>query len=410
MKILITSDMFAPTVNGVVTSTLNLIKGLEKDGHEIRILTLSNSVFEKKENNVYYMPSIPLGVIYPEARILLPTAPSELIDEIVEWKPDIIHSQCEFSSFIYARMIARKTGTPIVHTYHTVYENYAHYVGLGKKIGKKAARQFTNSVSKHVTTMIVPSGKMYRMLTDYKISSPLTVIPTGINTEKYLNVDASKRETLREEYGIKKDEFLLIYVGRLAKEKNLEEILDFLADSRLNNLRLMIVGGGPHKEALERKCKENGIDNRVIFTGMVSPEKIEEYYTIGDVFVSASQSETQGLTYMEAMVSGLPLLCHEDECLADVVQNGKNGFVYTDKNDFVEKLTILSNDTENRLAMGQNARQTVLDNFSETAFVDACERLYAKTVSRCTYSVKHRFISARTLFRSPVFRNLKSIL
>jgi 1,2-diacylglycerol 3-alpha-glucosyltransferase len=394
MKILITSDMFTPAVNGVVTSTLNLIKGLKEDGHDVRILTLSDSAFEKKENNVYYMPALPLGAIYPEVKVMLPPVLNILMEELVDWNPDIIHSQCEFSTFIYARMISKRTGAPIVHTYHTVYENYTHYLCPSKTIGRKAAIKFTNSISKHVTNMIVPSGKMYRMLSDYEISAPLTVIPTGINTDKYLNADKSKRDTLRAEYGIGKDEFILLYAGRLAKEKNLEEILDFLADSRLNNLRLIIVGDGPHRETLEDKCKENGIENRVIFTGMVSPEKIEEYYLIGDVFVSASQSETQGLTYIEAMVSGLPLLCREDECLTDVIENGTNGYLYKDKEDFIKMLMVLLNDKEKRISMGQNARRTVLDHFSERAFVKSCEKLYTKTISEFSRNVNGNLVSA----------------
>ena len=394
MKILITSDMFTPAVNGVVTSTLNLIKGLKEDGHDVRILTLSESAFEKKENNVYYMPALPLGAIYPEVKVMLPPVLNILMEELVDWNPDIIHSQCEFSTFIYARMISKRTGAPIVHTYHTVYENYTHYLCPSKTIGRKAAIKFTNSISKHVTNMIVPSGKMYRMLSDYEINAPLTVIPTGINTDKYLNADKSKRDTLRAEYGIGKDEFILLYAGRLAKEKNLEEILDFLADSRLNNLRLIIVGDGPHRETLEDKCKENGIENRVIFTGMVSPEKIEEYYLIGDVFVSASQSETQGLTYIEAMVSGLPLLCREDECLTDVIENGTNGYLYKDKEDFIKMLMVLLNDKEKRISMGQNARRTVLDHFSERAFVKSCEKLYTKTISEFSRNVNGNLVSA----------------
>ena len=394
MKILITSDMFTPAVNGVVTSTLNLIKGLKEDGHDVRILTLSESAFEKKENNVYYMPALPLGAIYPEVKVMLPPVLNILLEELVDWNPDIIHSQCEFSTFIYARMISKRTGAPIVHTYHTVYENYTHYLCPSKTIGRKAAIKFTNSISKHVTNMIVPSGKMYRMLSDYEISAPLTVIPTGINTDKYLNADKSKRDTLRAEYGIGKDEFILLYAGRLAKEKNLEEILDFLADSRLNNLRLIVVGDGPHRETLEDKCKENGIENRVIFTGMVSPEKIEEYYLIGDVFVSASQSETQGLTYMEAMVSGLPLLCREDECLTDVIENGTNGYLYKDKEDFIKMLMVLLNNKEKRISMGQNARRTVLDHFSERAFVKSCEKLYTKTISEFSRNVNGNLVSA----------------
>ena len=126
---------------------------------------------------------------------------------------------------------------------------------------------------------------------------------------------------------------------------------------------------------------------------MVSPEKIEEYYLIGDVFVSASQSETQGLTYMEAMVSGLPLLCREDECLTDVIENGTNGYLYKDKEDFIEMLKVLWYDKENRISMGQKARRTVLDHFSEGAFVKSCEKLYVNTVSDFSHNFNRNLVS-----------------
>ena len=126
MKILITNEWYTPTINGVVISIVTLEKELKKLGHDVRILTLSNGIKSYKRDHVIYIRSIGAEKIYPGARIAF-SKDNQYIEEIIEWKPDIIHTQCEFSTFRIAKHIAKKCAIPIVHTYHTVYEDYTHY-------------------------------------------------------------------------------------------------------------------------------------------------------------------------------------------------------------------------------------------------------------------------------------------
>lgn len=380
MKILITTEWYKPVVNGVVTSVLNLEKGLREDGHDVRILTLSNSSKHRREGNVYYMSSLGAGKVYPNARIALPMN-SSLIDEIIDWQPDVIHSQCEFCTFIYAKEISRKTGAPIVHTYHTVYEGYTHYFCPNKVLGKKIVRMFSRRIASSSSRFIVPSSKMYDMLTEYNISAPMSVIPSGIELGGYLSDKTDEREKIRNEYGIGEDETLLVSIGRIAREKNLDEILQLMADDRTGNIRLMLVGDGPYRDDIEAHVKKLGLSERVIFTGMVKPQEVKNFYSAGDIFVSASNSETQGLTYMEAMASGLPILCKKDECLKDVVEQGVNGYEYENRAEFIGILQELINSQTLRNNIGAKARETMINKFSLKSFARACEELYKECVA-----------------------------
>ena len=135
----------------------------------------------------------------------------------------------------------------------------------------------------------------------------------------------------RRALGIGDDDQVLLNLGRLGGEKNLGELLTLFAQARQenDNLKFLIVGDGPAREELEHQAKKLGVEKDVIFTGMVDPSEVQNYYQLGDIFVSASTSETQGLTYIDAAANGLPLLCRQDDCLTDVLQEGKNGYEYT---------------------------------------------------------------------------------
>lgn len=377
MRILITTDWYKPVINGVVTSVLNLMEGLERDGHEVRVLTLSNRNHSYKDENVYYISSLGAGIVYPNARVMLPHG-HKYIDELIDWKPDVIHSQCEFSTFVMARKIAKHTGAPIIHTYHTVYEGYTHYFCPSRVWGKKMVVAFSKLIASQTKAMVVPSEKISDMLEGYNVSAPLYVIPSGIELDRFMDSDYTSRDNIRERLGIKKDECVLVYLGRLAKEKNLEEIIEFLSDEKSNGARLMIVGDGPYRTRLEEKARECGMMERLIFAGMAAPDKVQEYYKAGDIFVSASTSETQGLTYMEAMASGLPILCRYDKCLDNVVIQGINGYTYADEEEFHTYLNELYTNKALREQMGAEARKTMKLKFSIQAFARACEMLYSQ--------------------------------
>lgn len=377
MRILITTDWYKPVINGVVTSVVNLMEGLERDGHEVRVLTLSNRNHSYRDGNVYYISSLGAGIVYPNARVMLPHG-HKYIDELMDWKPDVIHSQCEFSTFVMARKIAKQTGAPIIHTYHTVYEGYTHYFCPSRAWGRKMVVAFSKLIASQTKAMIVPSAKISDMLEGYNVSAPLYVIPSGIELEQFMGEADNSRDIIRERLGIKKDECVLVYLGRLAKEKNLEEIIEFLSDEKSGGIRLMIVGDGPYRTKLEEKAGECGMMERLIFAGMAAPDKVQEYYKAGDIFVSASTSETQGLTYMEAMASGLPILCRYDKCLDNVVVQSRNGYTYSNKEEFQTYLSRLYTDKTLREQIGAEAEKTMKLKFSIQAFARACEMLYSQ--------------------------------
>ncbi|OOP74331.1 glycosyltransferase family 4 protein [Clostridium beijerinckii] len=376
MRILITTDVFTPTVNGVVTSVLNLRTQLMRRGHDVRILTLSEDNISRKEENVYYIKSFGVN-IYPDARATI-NFHNEYIEEIIDWEPEVIHSQCEFSSFIFAKVISKKLNIPIIHTYHTMYEYYTHYFIKNKSLGKKVVSFLSRKLLNNVTTVIAPTQKVEEILKSYGVENNIVTIPTGINLEKFENEPIKHEiDELKEELGINKEKKVLVTIGRLAREKNVEELLENMKNLLIkdNNLVLLIVGDGPFRKELEKKAKEISIDENVIFTGMINPKDIHKYYKLGDIFVSASQSETQGLTYLEALASGLPAVCKEDLCLRKVIINSYNGFLYKNSNEYLEAIEIILNDNNLYKRMSHNARK-VVEEYSEKSFGRQVESIY----------------------------------
>ncbi|MDD3541635.1 MAG: glycosyltransferase family 4 protein [Petrimonas sp.] len=368
MKVLITTDWYRPVVNGVVTSVLSLADGLTALGAEVRILTLSGDMHSRTDGNVTYLGSIGVGKIYPNAR--LKTAPSsKYIRELVDWRPDVVHSQCEFSTFFLAKKIAEACDCPLVHTYHTVYEDFTHYFSPSVRFGKAMAAAFSKSILAKTDSVIVPTGKVRDMLLRYGVKTPISVVPSGLELGQFEALpDENGRNALRTSLGVGQNDRVLLFLGRLAQEKNIDELLELMTIETDKHLRLLLVGDGPYRAQLEEKAKTLGLGERVIFGGMVKPCEVAKYYALGDVFVSASQSETQGLTYIEAMASGLPLLCRDDPCLANVIQNGVNGLTYGNSDEFAAKLHSLIRDDSYRQKLGEAARETAFRHFSSEGF------------------------------------------
>lgn len=380
MKILITTDLFTIDTNGVVTSVKNLIDELSKKGHDVKVLTFSENAKSHKENNVYYIKSIPFKV-YPDVRMPL-SYRNKYIRELVEWKPDVIHSQCEFFSFQYAARISKLTGAPIVHTYHTLYEQYVTYVFPSQKVGERFVSVLSKQRLKNVDAVVAPTHKVEETLVGYGLNNEICVVPSGIRLEQHKRrITPEERTNKRHELGIADDETVLINLGRLGKEKNIEELIDFFAKALARNdkMRFLIVGDGPAREQLENRAIELGIKDKVIFTGMVNPGEVQDYYQLGDVFVSASTSETQGLTYIEAAANGLPLLCRKDLCLEDVLKQGENGYEYTNEEEFLAKIEEISKDPEWRKIAGRRSEEIVAP-FDKEAFGDAIEKIYKSVI------------------------------
>lgn len=387
MKVLITTDWYEPVINGVVTSVMNLSRKLRERGHEVKILTLSRTYHSYIEGDVIYAGSIGMGCIYPQARVKIPTVAGNYMEMLLDWKPDIVHSQCEFSTFFLAKKIASELHIPIVHTYHTVYEDYTHYFSPQKAWGRNIVQLMTRKLANAVETLIAPSDKIRKILEGYQVSCPVEVIPSGISLEKYQACkEEDWREKIRAQLGIPQDALVLVYVGRMAKEKNIEELLEYQQEAEKYGVILLLVGDGPHLPELKKKAEELKVTEHVIFTGMIAPEEVGHYYQAGDLFVSASISETQGMTYAEALAGGIPLLCRRDGCLEQVVTDDENGWQYDDREDFLGRIREWKGMSEDAKSRMQDKAVDSAEKFSSGNFAGRVEKIYEQQIRRYRYS------------------------
>lgn len=383
MKILITTDWYIPAVNGVVTSVLNLKKEMEKRGHEVRVLTLAEDGRQYKKDNVYYLKSFGIGKIYPDARAAI-SPKNKYVKELIWWNPDIVHSQCEFTTFLSALKISGKCGCPIVHTYHTVYEDYTHYFSPSATVGRKVVSVWSRRLLSKVDAVVAPTEKVRGLLKTYGVETPVSVVPTGINLRKYQqSPDEERTARLKKQLGIPEDHKVIVSVGRLAREKNITEMLQYIKNTKREDITYLLVGDGPCRSELEQETVRLGMQGQVVFAGMVKPKDVGDYYRLGDIFVSASNSETQGLTYIEALANELPALCRKDECLSHVISDGRNGYQYRNYEEFREYFNRLLDDEKLRKEMavcaGKSAWRYSMENFGESM-----EQIYRHAVSRPT--------------------------
>lgn len=384
MKILITTDTYRPTINGVVTSIESLKKALDRLGHDVRILTFSDSFNSKQEGDIYYMGSLGAGKFYPDAR-MNKLFYNRFYEDIMDWKPDIVHSQTEFTMFIQAKKIAKDLDVPLLHTYHTVYEDYTHYFSLNKKIGKELAKQFTKQIIKTTDGVVVPTNKIYNLLTEYNIHEDIYVAPTGINVQKLSECDDFD---IRSGYKIPEDKHIVLFLGRIGKEKNITEILQYLENIDRDDIVFIIAGAGPFLSELKDICSNSKIRDRLIFTGMIDSSKVGNFYSKADVFVSASTSETQGLTFIESMACSTPIICRHDDCLDGVLIDGETGFGYDTEEEFIDYLNQILDNEQLRDKMGKNCKQLVDENYTEDSFANKIEQIYKKVIENHAKSVQ----------------------
>lgn len=338
------------------------------------MLTLAGDSRTYAEDGVTYLGSLDAGLVYPGARLRAP-ALNHAIKDLIDWCPDVVHSQCEFSTFAPARHIARAVGAPLIHTYHTVYEDYTHYFSPSRSMGRKMAALFTRMICASCDAVIAPTPKISRLLAGYGVHCPVRVIPTGLDLQRF---SAAPDPELRTALHLPADKTILLSLGRLAKEKNTAELI--AAMPQLPHAVLLIVGDGPERAALEQQAQALGVAEQVVFAGAVPPAEVPRYYALGDAFVSASTSEAQGLTYIEALAAGLPLLCRADPCVDALIQEGKSGWTYHSPAELIASAAALPKGES--LAAMRTAARRAAQPYTKEQFGLAVARLYAETLGQ----------------------------
>lgn len=366
MRIGIFTDTYPPFINGVSTSIVNLEKALRQNGHEVFIVTVNPddmSYRYEEDERIIRIPGIPIGIY--DYR-LTGIYPLKAINKIKNWNLDVIHSHTEFGIGTFARILAKQFDIPLVHTYHTMYEDYIHYITKGHfdKSGKKIVEYLTMFYcDKTAKELIVPSKKTYNLFKEkYHVEKDIRIVPTGIEVEKFFQEKFKKEEidSLKKELGIKQSDFVVMYVGRLAKEKNIELLLEAHENliKKDKNIKLIIVGSGPDFEQFISWTVDKKLEKNIIFTNAIPWNEIPAYYQLPNVFATASVTETQGLTVIEAMSASKPVVCIKDDAFLDVVVDDLNGKVFEKKNEYEDIILDLSKDAKKLEQMSRQARYT----------------------------------------------------
>lgn len=390
MRVGIFTESYPPLVNGVSTSILMLEHALIKLGHEVFIITVSDNKKDYVlENNghILRLPSVNLANCYDYK--MTSVYPIKAVNMIKKMNLDVIHSNVEFTVGIFARVVSEQLSIPLVHTYHTNWEDYTHYITKNKKILDDICKKLLKYLvvffeDKTVTELIVPSNKIYNLFKDkYKFTKNIHIIQTGIETSKFYkeNFNLKDINSLKKKLGIKKKDFVVMTVSRLAKEKRVDRIINNHKElvKKYSNMKLLIVGDGPDIDKLKDEAKSLGVSDSVIFTGKVPLNDIPIYYQLGNVFVTASKSETQGLTVVEAISSSLPVVAVKDDSFVNSVIEDFNGFVFTDDEKYINSISKLYEDKElyNRLS---NQSRLLSEDFSSEYFALKVLKVYETAI------------------------------
>jgi len=387
MRIGIFTEAYTPYISGLVTSVVMLKNALEKQGHEVYVVTANLESFKysyDEKERVLKIPGVPTGIYDSRLTSIYPV---KAVNKIKSWNLDVIHSQTEFAIGTFARLFAKQYNIPLVHTYHTLYEDYLHYITKGyfNKSGKKIVEYLTKFYCDTTATeLIVPTNKIYKLFIDkYKFKKNIHIIPTGIEVERFYkeNINEKELEDLRNSLNISKKDFTILFVGRLAEEKNVEFLIHSHKEliNKYKNMKLIIVGDGPDKEKYEKYAKELGMEKEVIFTGKVAWGDMPYYYHIADIFATASKTETQGLTIIEAMAANTVPVCMKDEAFQSMVTEDLNGLFFETEEEYQKQILRLFENKEELKRFDKQARIQA-EHYSSKSYADRVLEVYQRAI------------------------------
>ena len=324
------TDTYFPQVSGVSTSVKLLRDELVRQGHNVIIFTTTDPA-AKPEIGVVRLPSIPF-INYDDRRIAY-SGFDRCLKIARQNELDIVHTHTEFSLGMAGKYVASRMKIPNVHTYHTMYENYTHYILQGHLIHASHVRYLSKLYCNQTQGIITPSKLTHDTLRNYGISEKIEIIPTGVKMPPY---SEENRVQVREELGLSSSDIVLLSLSRVSKEKKIDEVIAAFPEikEKVPNARLVIAGDGPILDDLKQISKERNLD--IIFVGGVEHDQVDRYYQMADLYINASDSESQGLTYLEAFANRLPIIARRNPYLESIMPNENFGALFDDENTLVE--------------------------------------------------------------------------
>jgi 1,2-diacylglycerol 3-alpha-glucosyltransferase len=377
VRIAFFADSYKPYLSGVTNSAEILVNELRRLGHRVYIFAPHYPGYKDTDPDIYRFPSIAGG--YPKFRLALPFV--KRVPEV-----DLIHSHSPFQAGLLAQLVARRRKIPFVYSFHTLFTRYVHFAKfIPPALAKAGIVAYLKAFCRGADTIITPSTLAKRVLRAWGIKQPVEIVPSGVELQKYSAEPAKTRNELRQKYGLKPDDKVLLYAGRLSKEKNLPFLLEAyksLQDLKLTtyNLQLVLVGGGPLEEKV--KNQKSKIKN-IVLTGEIPYPEVLNYYLMGDVFIFASLTETQGMVLAEAKAAGLPVVALFAGGLTGTVRSGIDGYlVRRDLSSFVEHVERLLSDDELRAKMSLAARADAHTRFSSDVVAKQVETVYNSLIRK----------------------------
>ncbi len=311
MRVGLFTEIYHPVVNGVVASVEALAKGLQARGHEVFCFAPKMPGMAQGEGGVVRIPSLPLPARTPY-RLTLPLVSRRDVNAVIK-RLSVVHVHSPFVTGWMGARYARRYGMPLIYTYHTQLEAYAHYVPFEANATRFAASRLTRTFANLADAVIAPTAAMAARLRELGVTARIETVPSGIDLALF--GAGRRRDDVRERIGVGVRDRLLLCVGRLAKEKNIDLLLDALALANDPSLKLVVAGEGPHRGDLERRARASGAFDQIRFLGSIARHDLPDLYASADAFVMPSTTETQGIVQAEALAAGAVVIA------ADAPQN-----------------------------------------------------------------------------------------
>jgi len=386
MRIGIFTDGYRPHISGVATSIVMLEEGLRELGHEVYVIATGHRKAIDPEPNVIRIKGYNLkGKKLPDYQYKFFVRRE--LDRVKRLNLDIIHIHTEFSIGKLGRILSKKTGIKTVYTFHTMYEDYLHYVNrifafkTMKRMAMPFVRRSVRKAVRCVDEIIVPTQKVLDMMIRYKVRGNFNIIPSGLDLTKFRKSSYAPEEVLglKKSLGIE-DEEVLLFLGRISKEKAVDVIVEEFAKLDDDKKRLLvIVGHGPYEDNIKQLVKGLKLTN-VLMTGSIPWEQVGLYYQLADIFVNASITETQGLTYVEALAASLPLVVKYDVSIKELIADYENGLFFHKNGDFTAKIKELEQNPELKEKLRENAALSV-EKYSKETYAQTVLALYEKILN-----------------------------
>jgi glycosyltransferase involved in cell wall biosynthesis len=384
MNILFISDVFFPRVNGVSTSINTFATELRALGHQVTLIAPSYTDEDKQEEWIVRVPS---HKIYfdPEDRLMNFGKLKALLPWIRDKHFDVIHIHTPFTAHYVGIHFGKKLDIPVVETYHTFFEDYLHHYlpFIPQFISRKLARTISRRQCNAVDGIVSPSKPMLDVLKQYGIKTPAEVVATGLDDSSFANVDG---EHFRMSHDIPLAQPMLLFVGRVAHEKNIGFLLEMHVEliKKHPDALLVITGEGPAEESIKHSIEKLGISNKVRMIGYLDrSHELIACYKAADIFVFASKSETQGLVLLEAMAQGTAVVAIAELGTKSILIEGEGVLIAKDDiNDFADKVSVLLSDAPKRQMIGEKGRQYAQEKWGAGVLAKKVAKFYKSTINQ----------------------------